>query len=166
MGHKQVWSAQNITEEKGEILIFFLICILINNKLFLISTLQYLCPGPVPGPGPKNSGPGPDLGQSSQNCMFCGQNNMLHQNMTLCNILYFFWHLEVFYHHKNFIGSNYTLYTIVYNNWFYIIYTRKIQVFLRLWSGFFMYFCIRQPVAAAVHPKRAKKIGLDWTLKH
>ena len=23
MGHKQVWSAQNMTEEKGEILIYF-----------------------------------------------------------------------------------------------------------------------------------------------
>ena len=38
-----------------------------------------------------------------------------------------FWVLDNFYHHKNFMGSYYTLYTIVYN-WFYVWNTAKIPV--------------------------------------
>ena len=46
------------------------------------------------------------------------------------------WVLEGFYHHKNFIGSNYTLYTIVYSM-FYLIYTGKILVLLGCRSNWF-----------------------------
>ena len=86
-------------------------------------------------------------------------------------IIVFFGVLEGLYCHKNFIGNNYTPYTIVYNR-FYPIYLGKIPVLLtnakvveRLaWTDlnwFFWYFQTRQPVAVPVHPKIAKKP--DWT---
>ena len=117
-------------------------------------------------------------GLTDQNCMICGQNDMLRRNPTLCDFLYLrFWHLEVFYHHKNFIGDNYTLCTIVYYSlqpvWtgldrFFSVLTGSgrnrfkpvRRSFLRFFAvpvRFFLYFRIRQPVAVAVRPKMEKK---------
>ena len=44
-----------------------------------------------------------------------------------------FWHLEDFYHHKNFIGKNYTQYTIVYRT--------VLGQFFAVVVHFFLYFC-------------------------
>ena len=98
-------------------------------------------------------------------------------------IIAFFWILDNFYCHKNFMSSYYTLHTIFHSSFYVpnIIKISDLISFYLLWlelkkTGldqfqqvavlFFWYFRIRQPDVVARCPFLGQKTGLDWTCEH
>ena len=80
------------------------------------------------------------------------------------------------FHHKNYIGAYYTLYTIVYN-WFYVKKSKKFQFFMhydKIWFKLkkpvsvpvFLFWGVRQPVVVAGCPFLRQKTGPDRTCIH